>query len=198
MNLREEDYLIDKFNNENIKKLSKQQHVGRNVYVYDLQPLSFIRFKNLKYCNLYEVFNLQDYDKYVQNSIESIIMERTLNIVLSKKSLDHYINDISYYIDLLSDYVYDDWRFYLTVDYENTKVIEALKKYINLFYNTLNIILAGSIDINHNLKDTNVKDWNKAFSILDYVINVVTKSYRLEIARYYYYDKEKQNAHPGV
>ena len=33
--------------------------------------------------------------------------------------------------------------------------------------------------------------WSNAFYVTDYCINKNSKTYRLEITRYYYYDKEK-------
>ena len=186
----EYEYITRKNDLRDINSMRKIDHIGKNLYVYDLTPLAFLSLRHLK---LYKSFGLEDYDQDIRDYIENIIMERTLNIVLSKTSFDYYINNITRYIELIQDYSYDAIMAQPIIDYEDMHAISTITEYVYKFYNVMNIILAGSININYNLKDLDHTDtipWHNAFYIMDYCINKMTKTYRLEIARYYYYDKE--------
>lgn len=191
--LRFEDLLIKKQHIKFINTRGKLDHIGKNIYVYDLTPITFLRFSRSYLNNNYKIFGLEEYDKTTKDLIESIIMERTLNIVLSKKSLDYYLNNINAYIELINDYVYEDICVNLSISYDNKEVYKTIKKYIKTFSRIINYILADSIDINYNIKDmkdTESINWEKAFYVLDYTINIKNTNFRLEIARYYYYKDE--------
>ena len=187
----EYEYLNRKYDLAEINYRRKTEHIGKNIYAYDLTPLAFL---SLRHLDLYKTFGMEEYDQDIKNRIESIIMERTLNIVLSKESFDYYINNITRYIELIQDYCYDDIMLQPNIDYEDMNVLDILKEYIYRFFHIMNIILAGSINTNYNLKDISEGvpiPWSDAFYVTDYCINKNSKTYRLEITRYYYYDKEK-------
>lgn len=191
MNDREEEYLIKKGDISYINRRRRIEHVGKNIYLYDLSPLAFLVFK---YTNLSQILNLEDYDNQTKNFAEAIVMEKTLNIVLSKISYDFYINNISYYIELIVDSIRDELCFVPTVKYDDIKTNEAFRLYLNQYFWIMDTILAGSINIHYNLKDIqahSVIPWEHAFYVTDYCIKPFLKKFRLEIARYYYYGKEK-------
>lgn len=186
------DYISLKTDLANINARRKSEHVGKNIYVYDLTPLAFL---SLRYLRLYKIFGIDEYEKDIKDSVESIIMERTLNIVLSKMSFDYYTNNIRSYMEMIEDYVYDELMFRPSLNYEDDTVINKIKNYIYRFYSIINIILAGSINTNYNLKDVPYGvpiPWTNAFYVTDYCISKVLKIYRLEITRYYYYNKENE------
>lgn len=191
--LRFEDLIIKKQNISFIEKRGRLEHIGKNIYVYDLTPITFLRF-NKFYSGLYKIFDIEEYDKTTKDLIESIIMERTLNIVLSSKSLNYYLNNINAYIELITDYVYEDVCVNLCINYDNENNNRELIRYITIFSKIINSILSGSVDINYNIRDMKETDninWEQAFYVLDYNINLKTSNFQLEIARYYYYKDNK-------
>lgn len=191
--LRFEDLIIKKQNISFIEKRGRLEHIGKNIYVYDLTPITFLRF-NKFYSGLYKIFDIEEYDKTTKDLIESIIMERTLNIVLSSKSLNYYLNNINAYIELITDYVYEDVCVNLCINYDNENNNRELIRYITIFSKIINSILSGSVDINYNIRDMKETDninWEQAFYVLDYNISLKTSNFQLEIARYYYYKDNK-------
>ena len=184
------EYITLKTDLAHINARRKTEHIGKNIYVYDLTPLAFLSLRQLK---LYKLFGIDEYKKDTKDMVESIIMERTLNIVLSKLSFDYYVNNITAYMEMLEDYIREELNVILSLNYEDENVLNIMREYIYKFFSIMNVILAGSINTNYNLKDIPYDvpiPWTDAFYVTDYCISKTFKTYRLEITRYYYYTKE--------
>lgn len=173
----------------------EKEHIGRNLYYYDLSPLGFLRLRRFIFGDIAKILGIDTLPTNTINDIECVIMEETLKAVLSGYRYQLYLNNIPLYLEWLSDYIYEKCSTIISYNMLDVMTIEVMKRYLETFSRVTHIILSGSINVNCNLEDKYQLDidnynWNDMFSVIDYNIIPHMNYYKLEICKYYYIKEE--------
>lgn len=194
MNLTDDKNIRTVIMKDDIDLLCSSYGLGKNIYIYDLRPIAMLRFQVWRYGILYYLFNIEDESRDIQDTVENIVMERLLEISLSKIDTKFYLNNIVNLYDTLVNYINEVYKINITLDIKDSH-ITILTAYVNDFINLIDKILAKSIDIGLNVNDLdmfyNIIDLENCFSIKDLEINISKQFYILVIEKYFRYQDRR-------
>ena len=152
MRYTDDSYVVDEYLlNKEIDYLVKSNKVYRHIFYYDLNPLKQFSPSTWLGGELLYIFGYEDCDEDQLRHIDSVVLERLVEICCEYSSFNAILNDPTLFINSITGYI--DSSYFITNAFKDIKEheLELVIRYLGTFRKYLKLLLNNTIDIDKNM-----------------------------------------------
>ena len=147
---------VDRFiANESFNELYTEHSkvVHRHIYYYDLNVLSGLLPSKWNSGAILEIlgYSIEDLETYGMDTVDAVVLERTIEICLCNVEYEHYINNIEEYKLQLHQYLLELYFGTGESYLDGIQYDLILKSYLSYVHDALITLLRGTIDTKYNM-----------------------------------------------